>query len=348
MSGRGSRVRVGVIGCGVIAYWTHLRELRSLPGVELVAASDPDEAARNRARKLSDVRLYSDTAELLAEPDIDAVVISAPTHLHAELGSAAARAGKHFYLEKPIAISADQSAKLLRAVDESGVHAATGFNRRCHPLFLQAKELISGGAIGAVRSVFTAFTEPIALDEMPAWKAKRSTGGGVMLDLFSHHADLLRWFLNDEAVSAEAEIDSIAAEADEARVRLKMTRGASVQSYFSFRAGRSDFLEFIGEQGTLRVDRHRPALDLRLARRWGYGVRRVSVPPTAKIAAWRVKRLARPSYEPSYRNALIQFGRGVRGEPSNGATLADGVRSLDLVLAAEESSRTGRRVSLPG
>ncbi|MDA0206958.1 MAG: Gfo/Idh/MocA family oxidoreductase [Acidobacteria bacterium] len=348
MSAKPARVRVGVIGCGVIAYWTHLRELGSIPGVQLLAACDPDPAARERAAKLSAVRTYADSDELLAQSDIDAVIISAPTHLHAQLGSAAAQARKHFYLEKPIAITAAEGGQLIAAAKESGVHAAAGFNRRCHPLFIQAKELISGGAIGKVRSVFTAFTEPIATDVMPTWKRLRSTGGGVLLDLFSHHADLLRWFLEDEAASVEAKIDSISTEGDEARVGVLMGRGVAAQSYFSFRVGRSDFMEFIGELGTLRVDRHRPALDLRLARRWGYGVRGVFVPPNKDVAWWRMRRLASPSYEPSYRIALKEFVKGIRGQDSRGASLLDGLRSLQIVLGAEESARTERPVNLLG
>ena len=348
MSSSGSNVRVGVIGCGVIAYWSHLRELRSIPGVQLLAASDPDPAARERAAKLSAVRTYAESDELLAQADIDAVIISAPTQLHAQLGLAAARARKHLYLEKPIAITAEEGAQLLAAVEESGVHAAAGLNRRCHPLFVQAKELISSGAIGNVRSVLTAFTEPIETGTMPHWKRLRSTGGGVLLDLFSHHADLLRWFLDDEVTAVEAQINSISTEDDEARVHLQMSRGATAQSYFSFRAGRSDFMEFLGESGTLRVDRHRPALDLRLARRWGYGVRSVVVPPNRDVAWWRMRRLASPSYEPSYRVALREFVDGIQGKRSCGASLADGLRSLQIVLGAEESVRTKQSVKLLG
>lgn len=346
MISSGSKVRVGVVGCGVIAYWSHLRELRSIPGVQLLAASDPDPAARERAAKLSGVRTYAESNELLAQHDIDAVIISAPTHLHAQLGLAAARARKHFYLEKPIAITAAEGDQLIAAAEEFKIYAAAGLNRRCHPLFVQAKELISSGAIGKVRSVLTAFTEPIETDAMPHWKRLRSTGGGVLLDLFSHHADLLRWFLDDEVTSVEAKIDSISTEDDEARVHLQMSRGATAQNYFSFRAGRSDFMEFIGESGTLRVDRHRPALDLRLARRWGYGVRSVVVPPDRDVAWWRMRRLASPSYEPSYRIALKEFINGIQGQPSCGASLADGLRSLHIVLGAEESVRTEQPVKL--
>ncbi len=346
MSARPGRVGFGVIGCGVIAYWTHLRELKHVPGARLVAASDPDAGARERAAKLTGIPVHADVSELLARSDIDAVVISAPTQLHAELGIATARAGKHIYLEKPVATTVEDAVRLAEAVRDARVMMAVGFNRRCHPLFVQARELIGSGVIGDVRAVLSTFNEPLATDSMPTWKRSRITGGGVLLDLGSHHADLLRWFLNREAAEVEAQISSHSSEHDEAWMRLSMAGGASAQSYFSFRAGRADFLEFVGERGTLRVDRHATSLSLRVARRFGYGVRSAFVPPSRETLAWRLRRLARPSYESSYRMALADFVQSIRGGITRGAGLNDGLRSLNIVLAAEESSRLSRPVSL--
>jgi myo-inositol 2-dehydrogenase/D-chiro-inositol 1-dehydrogenase len=340
-------IRFGVIGCGVIAYWSHLRELKRLPGARLVAAADPDAGARERARRLAGVPVHAEAAELLERPDIDAVVISAPTHLHAELGIAAARAGKHIYLEKPVATDGGGARRLAGAAREAGIAAAAGFNRRWHPLHRQARDLLAGGVLGSVRAVLTAFCEPASPGAMPAWKRSRSTGGGVLLDLASHHADLLRWFLGDEAVEVEARIQSEATGEDTAWMRVRMRGGVEAHGFFSFQAGRSDFLELVGERGTLRVDRHRASLSLRLARRFGYGVRSGFPFPGREVLCWRIARLVRPSYEPSYRAALADFVRAIRGGPLRGAGLEDGVRSLEIVLAAEESARAGRPVSLP-
>ena len=340
-------VRFGVIGCGVIAYWTHLRELRRLPGARLVAASDPDAAARERAARLTGIPVHQDASELLERSDVDAVVICAPTQLHAQLGIAAARRRKHFYLEKPVATDRDDARLLADAVRESGVSVAVGFNRRCHPLHLQARELIASGSLGAIRAVHNAFCEPMALESMPAWKRRRASGGGALLDLASHHADLLRWFLNDQAASVDARIHSHESEGDEAWMNVTMRSGAEAHGFFSFLTGRTDMMEFIGERGTLRVDRHQASLSLRVARRFGYGVRTRTVIPTRDLLAWRVARLARPSYESSYRTALADFVGVLHGGTPRGASLEDGLRSLDIVLAAEESARTSRPASLP-
>jgi predicted dehydrogenase len=331
-------VRFGVIGCGVIAYWTHLRELKRLQGATLVAAADPDAAARDRAARLTGVPVYERVDHLLDRSDIDAVVICAPTHLHAELTVAACVAGKHVYVEKPIATTAEDARRICEAAAAAHRLIAVGFNRRCHPAFQQARELIAAGRIGRVRAALTAFTEPSAANEMPPWKRRRSTGGGVLFDLASHHIDLLRWFLDDEVAQVEARLASEATETDTAWLQIAMRGGAEARCFFSFRTGRADFLEFIGDKGTLRVDRHRPTLSLRLARRAGYGVRNAVVLPTGSMIAWRLVRLVRPSYESSYRRALDAFVGSINGEPARGATLSDGVKCLDVILAAEGST----------
>jgi myo-inositol 2-dehydrogenase / D-chiro-inositol 1-dehydrogenase len=331
-------VRVGLLGLGAIAARHHLPELLRAEGATLVAVADPDPAARARARRLAGVCAYEHPGAILARPDVDAVVITAPTNRHAELAVGAAEAGKHLYLEKPVATDAREAVRVEDAVRRAGVLAAVGFNRRLHPLYEQARSLVARGRIGRVRAVHSAFCEPVPPAAMPEWKRRRATGGGVLLDLGSHHVDLVRWLLDDEVASASASCASELSEQDTAWVRLEMRGGARVQGVYSFRAGYADHLELIGERGTLRIDRHRPVIDLRLHRRRGYGIRPVLLPPTPAVAAWRLRRLAGRGGEPSYGRSLGAFLGLVRGGASGGATLEDGLRSLEAVLAAEGSA----------
>lgn len=333
-------IRVGVIGCGIIAYWVHLRILRNFPGATLAAASDPDPQARARAQKIVRVPIVESSDDLLARNDIDAVVICAPTHLHATLATSALAAGKHVFLEKPIATTAADSRKAVDAAERSDVTAMVGFNRRLHPLFEQARALIAAGDIGSIRAAQTAFCEPMSVSEMTPWRRCRSTGGGVLLDLASHHFDLIRWFLDDEIETVEAIIRSDESEHDSASVSLLSKSGTQIQSFFSYRTARADYLEFIGEKGTLRIDRHEPTFSVKVGRRFGYGTRSRRVVPTPGVAAWRMRRLVRPSVEPSYRRALAAFVDSIRGEAGKLATFSDGARSLDVILAAEQSAVT--------
>jgi predicted dehydrogenase len=331
-------LRFGVAGCGVIAYWTHLRELPKVPGVNLMAAADPDPAARERAIRLAHVPVYERLEEMLSREAIDAVVICAPTHLHASLAITAAEAGKHVYVEKPFAASGAEARSVSEAAKSAGVCAAVGFNRRHHPVYEQARDLIRTGRIGKVQAILSALCEPLG-SSMPEWKRRRATGGGVLLDLASHHIDLIRWFLCCEVDGVEAGVASRSSEDDEAWLQMRTNAGAHVTSYFSFNDGRTDFMQFIGEHGTLCVDRHRPGLTVRVARRFGYGVRNVFVVPTRDVLALRLKRTFRPSYESSYRRALEAFAAMVRGAASSTATLEDGMRCMNVILAAEASAR---------
>jgi myo-inositol 2-dehydrogenase/D-chiro-inositol 1-dehydrogenase len=339
-------IGLGVIGCGSIAYWVHLHIAQHLRGAALVAAADPDPDARKRAERLAGIPVHARTEELLARDDIDAVIVSGPTHLHAELVIAACAAGKHVYLEKPIAASTADGTRIVDAAARAGVTVMLGFNRRFHPLFEQTRRLLHDGRLGRIRSVQTTFCEPALPDAMPEWKRRRATGGGVLLDLASHHIDLLRWFLADEVATVEASIDSELTEHDSARLQLTMLGGAHVQSWFSCRTAVSDWFEFAGERGTLRVDRHRPRVSLRVPRRLGYGVRTARVAPPAAVAAWWLERLMRPSREPSYRRALAAFVSELRGEARAAPGLVDGMRALEVVEAAEESARRGTLVDV--
>jgi predicted dehydrogenase len=282
--------------------------------------------------------VYERAEDLLGRGDIEAVLICAPTHLHAALALAAAAAGKPFYLEKPIAATLDDARCVLAAATRTGLTAVTGFNRRQHPLFQQARDMLADGAIGRVHGVQTSFCEPTPPERMPAWKRSRATGGGVLLDLASHHIDQMRWMLATEVRVVSASLRSEATEHDEARVDLETDSGAWVQCFFSFRAGVAERLEFIGERGTLQLDRHTARLILCRQRRRGYGARQVPVLPTGAVARWLVERTWRPAADPSYRRALRDFIGQVQGVASSTATLTDGLRSLEAVVAAEDAA----------
>jgi predicted dehydrogenase len=339
-------VRLGVIGCGNIAYWSHLRIAKGLEGASLVAASDPDAAARKRAGKLTGITPCEDTDELLARNDVDAVIISGPTHLHADMAIAACSAAKHVYVEKPLATSTVDGARVIEAAKRSGVRVMLGFNRRFHPAFEQARATILSGRLGRILAVQSSFCEPSAPGTMPEWKRRRETGGGSLLDLASHHIDLTRWFLSDEVSSVSAAISSDQSDQDSARVELDMENGGQVQGWFSFRSALSDWFEFAGELGTLRVDRHSPGLSLRVPRRMGYGVRSERIAPTSALLDWRMKRIVRPSAEPSYRRALAAFVGVLRGEVREVPGLDDGMRAIAVVEAAERAAAQGTRATV--
>jgi predicted dehydrogenase len=336
-------MRIGLIGCGTIAYWSHLRTLQQLKGVTLAAASDPDPAARAFAASIVRGPVHDQSNDLLLD-DIDAVVISAPNRFHAELTVAAARAGKHVYVEKPLATTASEARTVVDVVSQSKVVATVGFNYRYHTAHQRARALLKTGRIGNIRAIQSTFCEPVSPQMMPEWKRRSMSGGGALLDLASHHIDLLRWFLEDDIAMVDARITSSRTEHDGATLALTMRGGVLAQVYVSFCAGPADFLECIGERGVLRVDRHRVLPQLQLARSPLYGVRSVrSLPTIDETTVW-ARRLVQPSYQPSFRRALHAFVQRIGGQAVQVATVEDGERSLAVVLAAEESAQRNRPV----
>ena len=334
-------IRIGLIGIGAIASAVHLRVLRWVPGAAVVAGADPSPEARAHARRIAGIESVADAAELLARDDIAAVVICARSDRHAELAIAAAEAGKHFYLEKPIATCAADARRVVDAVARAEIIGAIGFNHRFHPLHQRARKLLLDGAIGAVHAVQTAFCEPASVESMPDWKRWRATGGGALLDLGSHQIDLLRWFLDDEIERVEASIMTRRTQDDTAWIELCTARGTVASGFFSFCAGRGDFFRFIGEQGMLLLDRYALSLELALTRSDVGAVRRRRLPPPGAVTPWRVRKFLRPAHEPSYRRSLRAFVEALRGRSRELPSMIDGLRSLEVVLAAEASARAG-------
>jgi predicted dehydrogenase len=335
-------MRIGLIGCGNVVRYCHLPALRRISSVEVVAVADPDPAAFQRAGA-GTITAFERYEDLLARDEVEAVLIACPSHLHANIATAALNAGKRIYLEKPVATTLSDAVRVRETMERTSGNLVVGFNRRRHPLFEQARALVRKGVIGRVRAVRSSFCEHA--DTLPEWKRSRTTGGGVLIDLFSHHVDLLRWFLDTEVRDVRATIGSEASAGDTARVDLTTSGGTGFQGFYSFRAGLSDSLEFIGEDGVLRVDRHSPRLEIKVRRR-GYGLRRSFVAPTRDVSRWWMRRLVHPSEDPSYFRALVAFADPLRSSSGSLATIDDGIRSLEAVIAAESSAEQERTIRL--
>lgn len=345
MTTKGGPVRFGVIGCGTIGYWVYLRVLQKMKGAQLIAACDPSAVARQRASGIVKIPIGADHDEILTRTDVDAVVVCSPSGTHAELAVAALEAGKHVFIEKPIATSMEGAQRVLDAAKGSSMVAAIGFNRRRHPLFEQARRLIADSELGQIHAIQSALCEPLSSDKAE-WRNDRAKGGGVLFDLASHHVDLFRWFLDDEVRTVDCTVTAKSTDVDTTVLSLTMKSGVATQSFFSFRSARADYLEFIGERGTLLLDKHRSSMSVRVSRKLGYGTRNRVVVPDAPVARWRSRRLINPSNDPSYERTLDSFIGAIHGNGGVSATLSDGTKSLEVILAAESSAMSGNRVTL--
>ncbi|MCO5985310.1 Gfo/Idh/MocA family oxidoreductase [Actinoallomurus spadix] len=199
---------VGVIGAGWMGH-VHARAYARLPHhypelglrARLVAVADTVPArAEDFAARYAPDRIHADWAALLKDPGIDAVSVTAPNAYHRDMAVAAARAGKHQWIEKPVGLTAGDARAAAEAAARAGVQATVGFNYRNFPAVARARRLIAEGAIGTPAHARVTFLTDYAAHPSGAltWRFLRAQGGsGVLGDLASHGVDLLRFLLGD-------------------------------------------------------------------------------------------------------------------------------------------------------
>ncbi|HEX7977924.1 MAG TPA: Gfo/Idh/MocA family oxidoreductase, partial [Gemmatimonadaceae bacterium] len=285
------------------------------------------------------------------------VVICVPSHLHVPVATAAFDAGLHVYLEKPIALSLAEGERLVEAWRRARTVGMIGFNFRFHPQVVRIRERLGDGAIGTplgVRAIFS-----ILPHELPEWKRTRGSGGGVLLDLASHHIDLVHYlFADDPVVRVFASVRSLSGEGDHAAVQLELASGLMVQLFVSLGTVDEHRIEIVGTTGKLVMDRTelvRP--DHVPATQQGARARRLA----RALAALEPARVLRsPGMEPSFDAALGAFvssasgpdsSHGLRSSPDlhglrSSPDLIDGLRSLAVVEAAERSAASGAAESV--
>jgi predicted dehydrogenase len=200
------KLGVAIHGAGVVAHAHAASWLRN-PHARIVSVSSRRrETAQRFAEELGlDCRVTDDYASVLADPDVDIVNISGPNHVHAEQAIAAAEAGKHLLVEKPIALTMDDNRAVRDAVARAGVKSIVSFVCRWHPEVQIIKNLVRQGAIGELFYAEVDYWHNIGPTHH-AWAmhSRVATGGSAMLLAGCHGADLLRYLVGDEAVEVSA------------------------------------------------------------------------------------------------------------------------------------------------
>ena len=336
---------VGLIGCGWIAELAHLDALRRSGIARLVVVAEPDAARRATIqRRLPGVRLLEHGAELLADPAVEAVLIAVPTAAAAEIARSAFAAGKHTYVEKPGARSTTEWRAVVDTWSGSGTTGVIGYNFRHNPIALDAARRLRAGAIGRVIAVQARFLW--AADRIEGWRAAVGTGGGVLLDLASHHVDLITHLLDDTVSGVRCTTRSRRVEEDTADLCLELQGGATAQVLVSSAAGaHANRLTVVGSEGVLEID----LLDARPApvqRRPGR-LERVRRAGAALQALHPARLLRPPGREPSFESALGEFLAGARHGVPVRPDPADALRVLEVIDAARVSARAaGSHVAL--
>ncbi|RDI47993.1 Gfo/Idh/MocA family protein [Falsibacillus pallidus] len=339
-----SKIKVGVIGCGSIATHRHIPEYANHPAVELAAFCDIQvERAEYHAGKY-EAKAYSNYEDLLKDTDIQAVSVCTPNYLHAPITVAALKAGKHVLCEKPMAVSNEEADSMIAAAKESGKKLMIGHNQRFVRSHQKAKDLIASGDIGKVYSFRTAFghggPEGWSVDGKDSWFFKKEEASiGAMGDLGVHKTDLLRYLLDAEIVEVSGFADTLAKEAtvdDNAVCILKTDTGiiGTLAASWSYTAGEDNSTIIYGEKGIIRLEDD-PNYSLIVQYKNG---------ETVRYELGKIQSNDEGGQQSS--GVINHFIDAIIHDKDVLIPGEEGKKSLAVILAAMESSLTGKHVKL--
>ena len=329
-----SKIRMGLLGAGRIGK-VHAAAIASISDAQLVAVGDafPEAAKALAAATGAEVRAVDD---IINAKDIDAVLITTPTDLHASMIELAAKAGKAIFCEKPIDLDLARVKACLDVVAKEKAALMVGVNRRFDPNFMEVHRQIAEGAIGQVEMISITSRDP---GPPPADYIKRS--GGLFRDMMIHHFDIARFLIGEEQVSVIASASVLvdppigaAGDVDSAAVILRTKSGKICQINNSRRAtyGYDQRVEVHGSKGLVSAENMR-ATSVEVAN--GEGYRRE---PLLNFFMTR--------YTAAYRNEISAFIAALKDKKAMNPSGDDGLKALLLADAATLSAKEGRVVVL--
>jgi myo-inositol 2-dehydrogenase / D-chiro-inositol 1-dehydrogenase len=226
------KLKFGIIGVGAIGRLHAENLARNIPNASLVAIADSYvAAAKEVAGKLGVEKVYSDYNEMLDDSDVEAVVIAAPTFLKKEMVPAAARKGKHIFVEKPMSLTAEECESMISEAKRSGVKLQVGYQRRFDNGFVKVERAVVAGDLGKIMIINSATRDPPS--DAKGWSIDPKLSGGIWLDTSSHDFDAIRFLSKAEVTEVYAEATNIVYDQfkslgawDTVLVTLKMSNGA--------------------------------------------------------------------------------------------------------------------------
>jgi len=347
-------VRIGIVGSGFVAS-LHAQALKQVPDAEVVAAASPNaEHVWTFARTFGIRHAFVEYKDMLEGDLVDAITVACPNDLHCEVTLAAAAAGKHVFVDKPLALSLTQCDRMIKACRDHRALLMYGENLCFAPKYVRAKELADEGALGKVY-----YVRQLECHSGPHsdwfWDVERS-GGGVLMDMGCHSIAFCRW------VFGNAPVESVYAELgrfvhgdrtkgdDHSLVVMRFAPspdGAEggigvAENSWARAGGLDDRAEIYGSLGLTVADLARGST-LTTYSQHGYGY---ALEKATSTRGW-----TRTGFEEVWTEGYVQemahFVACVREGEQPTLSGEDGRAVLEIICAAYESARSGQRVSLP-
>ena len=330
-------LNIGIIGAGRIGKVHAATLAYRIPSARVLAIADINlAAAQQTAGQFCIPVAVDDAAAVLANKDIDAVLICASTDAHARLTIEAAQAGKHIFCEKPIAHDLHEIDAVLAAVAKAGVKLQIGFNRRFDANFARVRQAIVAGEIGT-----PALLHIISRDPGPPPVSYVKVSGGMFLDMTIHDFDMARFLVGAEVVEvytqAGVTVDPAIGEAgdvDTAVIMLKFANGVigTIDNCRRASYGYDQRVEVLGSKGAIATANNYPNA--------------ATISDAASVRRDLPLNFFMDRYTESFANEVTAFVDAVLNDKPTPVTGHDGRVPVVMGLAAGKSYREGRPVKL--
>ena len=341
------KIRFAVIGCGRIAANHFAAIEKNADDAELVAVCDIAPDALEAAVTQTGAQGFSSLGALLsdAQPRPDIVVLTTPSGLHPQQAVEAAEAGFHVMTEKPMATRWKDGLRMLDACDRAGVRLFVAKQNRRNPTLQLLKKAVSEGRFGRIYSVAVNvfWSRPQAYYDSAAWRGTWEFDGGAFMNQASHYIDLLDWLIGPvESVQAMTATLERNIEVEDSGVMLIKWRSGALGtvnvSMLTYPKNFEGSITILGEKGTVRVG----GVAVNEVQHWLFDEPRPEDEQIAQASyeTTSVYGFGHPLY---YRNVIDTFRGAAKPETAG----REGLRSLEILIAAYLSARDGKRVNLP-
>jgi predicted dehydrogenase len=342
----------GIIGCGMIAHF-HARAIGDIRGAKLIACYDCVPAAADKLAEATGCKPYHDLKTMLADPAIDVVTIGTPSGAHLEPALAAARAGKHVIVEKPLEITLRRCDQIIDACQKAGVMLSTIFPSRFHEPSLEIKRAIDQGRFGrlTVGDAFVKWYRSQEYYDSGAWRGTwELDGGGALMNQAIHSVDLLSWLMGP-VVEVNARTGLLAhqriAVEDVALATVGFANGAMgvIEASTAIYPGYLKRIEIHGSTGSaIMQEEDIIAWDfVKPAKRDEAIRRKMSAQKSGGGGAADPKAIGHHGHTRQFQDVLAAMKKGMT--PSIDGV--EGRRSVEIILAIYKAAETGRTVTLP-
>lgn len=333
MSGK---LKTGIIGLGRIGQIHLSNLLHHIHDAEVIIASDVSESARAYANQSGIKKVTADAEEVVRHPEVEAVIICAPTPQHVPLTIAAAQAKKHIFCEKPLDVSLSSILSAREAVNSNGVKLMLGFNRRFDPNFSRIASLVKDNSLGAPQIVRITSRDPA-----PPPLEYVKVSGGIFLDMSIHDFDMARFITGSEVkevyVKGDALVDPRIKEyhdIDTAIIVLTFENGAIgvIDNCRKAVYGYDQRLEILGSKGMAKAENNTPD--------------NVTLYNDERVQSNLPLYFFLERYETAYRKCMQAFVDCVVNDTASPVNADDGLMATAIGLAAGMSLKESRPVKM--